>query len=114
MERSCGEVTWVTWGQKWFDKWKRTQNINQGQEFFSFICNHLPLLSIQYHRVVLQVKSDQDIYLTINLKGTILNDHIRNEVANYKYMYHGKEQLIIMGGMIGLLISDGSNVTEKK
>jgi len=88
--------------------------INQGQEFFSFTCNHIPLLSIQYHRVVLQVKSDQDSYLTINLKGTILNDHIRSEVANYKYMYHGKEQLIIMGGMIGLLISDGSNVTEKK
>lgn len=77
--------------------------INQGQEFFSFTCNHLPLLSIQYHQVALQLKSDQDCYLTINLKGTILNENIRREVANYKYMYYGKKKLIIMRGMIGLL-----------
>lgn len=77
--------------------------INHGQEFFSFISNHLPLLSIQYHEVALQVVSDQDCYLTINLKGTILNEHIRKEVANYKYMYYGKDKIIIMRGMIGLM-----------
>ena len=77
--------------------------INHGQEFFSFISNHLPLLSIQYHEVALQVVSDQDCYLTINLKGTILNDHIRREVSNYKYMYYGKDKIIIMRGMIALM-----------
>ena len=61
--------------------------INNGQEFFSFTSNHLPILSIQYHEVALQVLSDQDCYLNINLKGTILTDHIRKEVANYKHMY---------------------------
>ena len=76
--------------------------INHGQEFFSFISNHLPLLSIQYNEVALQVVSDQDCYLTINLKGTILNEHIRKEVANYNYMYNGKD-IIIMRGMIALM-----------
>ena len=77
--------------------------INHGQEFFSFISNHLPLLSIQYNEVALQVVSDQDCYLTINLKGTILNEHIRKEVANYNYMYYGKDKIIIMRGMIALM-----------
>ena len=77
--------------------------INHGQKFFSFICNHLPLLSIQYHQVALQVVSDQDCYLTINSKGTILNDNIRREIADYKYMYYGKEKIVVMRGMIGLM-----------
>ena len=76
---------------------------NQGQEFFSFISNHLPLLSIQYHEVGLKLISDQDCYLTINLKGTILNDHIRREVSNYRHMYYGKDKIIIMRGMIALM-----------
>ena len=77
--------------------------VNHGQKFFSFTCNHLPLLSIQYHQVALQVISDQDCYLTINLKGTILKDDIRREIADYKYMYYGKDKIVIMGGMIGLM-----------
>ena len=77
--------------------------INHGQEFFSFTSNHLPLLSIKYHQVALQVVSDQDCYLTINLKGTILNDHIKRKVANYKYMYYGKDKIIIWCGMIALM-----------
>ena len=77
--------------------------VNHGQKFFSFTCNHLPLLSIQYHQVALQVISDQECYLTINLKGTILKDDIRREIADYKYMYYGKDKIVIMGGMIGLM-----------
>ena len=77
--------------------------INNGLDFFSFISNHLPIVSIQYHQVAIQVMSDQDCNLTINLKGTILNDHIRKEVANYKHMYYGNEKIIIMNGMIGLI-----------
>ena len=77
--------------------------INHGQKFFSFTSNHLPLLSIQYHEVALQVVSDQDCYLTVNLKGTILNEHIRKEIANNKYMYYGKNKILIMRGMIGLM-----------
>lgn len=76
--------------------------INHGQKFFSFTCNHLPLQSIQYHEVALQVVSDQDCYLTVNLKGTILNDErIRKEIVHNKYMYYGKNKIAIMNGMIG-------------
>ena len=47
--------------------------------------------------------SDQDCYLTINLKATILSDNIRKEVVEYKHMYYGNEKVIIMSGMIGSL-----------
>ena len=90
--------------EKYLAKKKINLNmINRWQKFFSFFCNHLPLLSIQYHQVALQVVSDQDCYLTINLKGTILNHNIRKEIADYRYMYHGKEKIVIMRGMIGLM-----------
>ena len=61
----------------------------------------VPLLSIEYIKMALQVISDQDCYLTINLKGTLLNEHIRKEIANNKYMYYGENKIAIMNGMIG-------------
>ena len=82
---------------------KKKINLNMnddGQPFFSYISNHLPIISIPFCKIYLKFISNQDTNLNIKLKGTLLNDELRKEMATGPYKYNGKNNLVIIGGMI--------------
>ena len=74
---------------------------DDGQSFFSYISNHLPIISIRFCNIYLKFISNQYTNLNIKLKGTLLNDELRKEMATGPYKYNGKNNLVIVGGMIG-------------
>ena len=87
--------------KKFYHKKKINLNMkNDGQTFFNYISNHLPIISIPFNRIYLKFISNQDTELIMKLKATILNDELRREVAHGKYMYE-EDKTVILSGMIG-------------
>jgi hypothetical protein len=72
---------------------------NLGQSFYNFICNHLPIISIPYMNIYLEIKSKEDCDLLLKLKGHLLNDKLRQLVAcENRYLYN--DNTVICAGMI--------------